>query len=456
MITGCLQQKSGFYYAVLYLKVNGRRRCKWVPMRLPVEGTSARKAQKAFDEIRLQYEREEEERLEREAKAKELAENTHPDALLPFTEYMEKWLQSTRSSLATATYQSYSNMIKARIRPYFAPLGLQLREVTPQHIENFYQSILADDCTTNTVIHYHAIIRKALQTAVKKDVLLKNPADKVDRPKKNVFHGSFYSEEEMLTLFDAVSGDPLELCVKIAAYYGLRRSEVLGLRWSAIDMEHKTISISHKVIEAEVDEKKEREPLVLPEKADNMKRAYWYLVSVRGISPKIVSHFMNRKMIYQEKKYGNCVFVGYDAEGTARYCSMRAARDNSSFKMDATGSDKSYPFFHEGKTDLLIVTEAPIDLMSHASIAADFYGRDWMQDHRISTGCLWNGAIDRYLEGHPQIKRLVFAVDNDYLARDKNGQLRNWGQLTAAKWMKAYTEKGHACAVHAQWPWKYL
>lgn len=187
---------------------------------------------------------------------------------------------------------------------------------------------------------------------------------------------------------------------------------------------------------------------MLPEKADNMKRAYWYLVSVRGISPKIVSHFMNRKMIYQEKKYDNCVFVGYDAEGTARYCSMRAARDNSSFKMDATGSDKSYPFFHEGKTDLLIVTEAPIDLMSHASIAADFYGRDWMQDHRISTGCLWNGAIDRYLEGHPQIKRLVFAVDNDYLARDKNGQLRNWGQLTAAKWMKAYTEKGYACAVH--------
>ena len=167
MITGCLQQKSGFYYAVLYLKVNGRRRCKWVPMRLPVEGTSARKAQKAFDEIRLQYEREEEERLEREAKAKELAENTHPDALLPFTEYMEKWLQSTRSSLATATYQSYSNMIKARIRPYFAPLGLQLREVTPQHIENFYQSILADDCTTNTVIHFNEIIRKALQTAVK-------------------------------------------------------------------------------------------------------------------------------------------------------------------------------------------------------------------------------------------------------------------------------------------------
>lgn len=194
--------------------------------------------------------------------------------------------------------------------------------------------------------------------------------------------------------------------------------------------------------------KKAREPLVLPDKADNMKRVYWYLVSVRGISPKIVSHFMNRKMIYQERKYGNCVFVGYDAEGNPRYCSMRASRENSSFKMDATGSDKNYPFFHEGKTDLLIITEAPIDLMSHASIAADFYECDWTQDHRISTGCLWNGAIDRYLEGHPQIKRLVFAVDNDYLAHDKNGQLRNWGQLTAEKWIREYTARGYTCAVH--------
>lgn len=111
------------------------------------------------------------------------------------------------------------------------------------------------DYTTNTVIHYHAIIRKALQSAVKKDILAKNPADNVERPQKSVFHGSFYSEDEMLTLFDAIAGDPLELCVKIAAYYGLRRSEVLGLRWDAIDFEKKTISISHKVIEANVDGK---------------------------------------------------------------------------------------------------------------------------------------------------------------------------------------------------------
>lgn len=255
MITGSLQQKNGYYYAVLYLKVDGKRKCKWIPTKLPVNGTSNRKAQKAFDEIRIEYEREQEEIQRKEAELAELTKNTHPDALLPFTDYIEKWLNSARPSLATTTYQSYSNMIKARILPYFKPLGLRLQEVTPQQIEDFYQTILDDNCTTNTVIHYHSILRKAMQVAVKKDIILKNPVDKVQRPKKNVFHGNFYSEDEMMTLFDAVCGDPLELCVKIAAYYGLRRSEVLGLRWDAIDMERKTISISHKVIEAEVDGK---------------------------------------------------------------------------------------------------------------------------------------------------------------------------------------------------------
>ncbi len=255
MITGCLRQKNGFYYAVLYLKVDGKRKCKWVSTKLPVEGTSPRKAQKALDEIRLQFEHDEELRLKEEAELRELVKNTHPDALMPFTDYMEKWLKGTRSSLATATYPSYSCMLKARIIPHFQPMGLRLNELAPRHIEEFYQIILDDDCTPNTVIHYHSVIRKALQTAVKKDILTKNVADKVERPKKNVFRGNFYNEDEMLTLFDAMSGDPLELCVKIAAYYGLRRSEVLGLKWDAIDFERKTISVRHKVIEAEVDGK---------------------------------------------------------------------------------------------------------------------------------------------------------------------------------------------------------
>ena len=187
-----------------------------------------------------------------------------------------------------------------------------------------------------------------------------------------------------------------------------------------------------------------------PRNADD-RRVFAYLRK-RGIAAQVIRQFMNSGSLYEDAVHHNCVFVGRDHTGQAKYAGLRGTydRDGKGFRGDVTGSDKHVGFAlpYDRSSDQVFIFEAPIDLMSHASIAADFYGRDWMQDHRISTGCLWNGAIDRYLEGHPQIKRLVFAVDNDYLARDKNGQLRNWGQLTAAKWMKAYTEKGYACAVH--------
>ena len=103
-----------------------------------------------------------------------------------------------------------------------------------------------------------------------------------------------------------------------------------------------------------------RKPMELPEKARNFDRAYWYLVKVRGIAPDIVSAFMNAKAIFQTAKYGNAAFVGYDRDGTPKYCSMRATYENSSYKRDADNSDKSYPFFYEGRSDLVIVSEAPI------------------------------------------------------------------------------------------------
>ena len=100
MITGCLQKKNGYYYAVLYLKVDGKRKTKWVATKLPVSTTSERKAQKALDEIRLQYELQEEGRAKQEAAQ---ASDLPIEAQVLFVDYMEKWLDSVRPSIATAT-----------------------------------------------------------------------------------------------------------------------------------------------------------------------------------------------------------------------------------------------------------------------------------------------------------------------------------------------------------------
>ena len=115
MITGCLQQKNGYYYAVLYIKVDGKRKVKWVSTKLLVAEVSERKAKRAFEEIRSQFERQEEERLQKEAQEQANERDIHPDAKMEFTAYMEKWLAGARPTIATATYQSYANMILSLI-----------------------------------------------------------------------------------------------------------------------------------------------------------------------------------------------------------------------------------------------------------------------------------------------------------------------------------------------------
>lgn len=84
----------------------------------------------------------------------------------------------------------------------------------------------------------------------------KNPTDMVDRPKISKYNACYYNEEEMAALFEATKHDSIAVVIQLAAYYGLRRSEVLGIRWSAIDFQRGTISINHKVTEGKAGGKK--------------------------------------------------------------------------------------------------------------------------------------------------------------------------------------------------------
>lgn len=118
----------------------------------------------------------------------------------------------------------------------------------------FYSEMLRK-VKANMVIHYHAIIHSALKYAVKTDMLIQNVADKVDRPRKNSFQPVFLSAEEMQKMIEALRGTKLELPVLVAAFYGLRRGEVVGLKWDAIDFERRTISVIRTVTTITLDGK---------------------------------------------------------------------------------------------------------------------------------------------------------------------------------------------------------
>lgn len=152
------------------------------------------------------------------------------------------------------TLNKGSRSYKRFIVPYFEPLHYTLQDMEqhPKYIQDFYQHELDRGLTANTVIHYHANIRKCLQYAFQIGMIRSNPADRVERPRKEKFKSEIYSGEELEQLFTAIQGDPAEFGVIMAAFYGLRRSEIVGLKWDAIDFENKKISIQHTVVTAKV------------------------------------------------------------------------------------------------------------------------------------------------------------------------------------------------------------
>lgn len=169
-----------------------------------------------------------------------------------FADYMVEWLEMMKSNnaIALSTYASYANCINNVIYPYFKEKEIYLKDLKPKDIQDFYQYALKErKVTTNTVLHYHANIRKALKHAVKFELIPTNPADKIERPRKNTFKGNSYDEAELNKLFETVKGEKIELAVLAAAFYGLRRSEIVGLQWKAIDFVEKTITIQHTVTE---------------------------------------------------------------------------------------------------------------------------------------------------------------------------------------------------------------
>lgn len=246
MVAGHLQEKNGMFYVVLnYRDENEKRKTPWISTNLPVKGNKKR-AENFMMDVRRNFVPPNVQRIEeREAMQK-------GDIL--FTDFLLKWLRVAKSTVKLTTYASYEMMATRIIIPYFETLNIKLKELTTEDIQEFYSAQL-ERVSANTVIHYHAVIHRALKYAVKIKTIQSNPAVNVERPRKEKFIGSFYDKKEINTLFDIIQGHPLEVAIKLAAFYGLRREEIIGLKWTAIDFENNTLTIQHTVTECNLDGK---------------------------------------------------------------------------------------------------------------------------------------------------------------------------------------------------------
>ena len=238
MVAGHLREKKGYFYAVLnYTDAHGNRKTKWIATGLAVKGNKKR-AEAFLQEQRRSFQ-----------------EDVPITGDVLFADFMEQWLTVIKSSVAVTTFASYSNMVKKVIVPYFRERQIALQELSAKHIQDFYLKEL-ERVSASSVIHYHANIHKALKYAVKLDLISSNPADKIERPKKERFMANFYDADEVNRLFEISKGTKLEIPILFGAFYGMRRSETLGMKWDAIDFERDTITIRHTLTTVALDGKR--------------------------------------------------------------------------------------------------------------------------------------------------------------------------------------------------------
>ena len=233
MVSGHLAQKKGHWYIVLNLKKEGGKKGpKWFSTGLKTKGNK-KKAEELLIELRRQF---------------TAMEISKIDAVrLPFSEYLEIWLAGMKAQVEASTFAAYRSMTTNTVIPYFEQLGVALCAVKPIHIETLYHSMLESNLSANTVLRHHALLHKALGDAMRKELIPRNPADLAWRPSKCAFITEPYSVEELSRLFEVLKGHRLEVLLKLTAFYGLRRSEVLGLKWKVIDFQNGTITINHTV-----------------------------------------------------------------------------------------------------------------------------------------------------------------------------------------------------------------
>lgn len=236
-VTASLQIRNGIYQAVLSYKKNEKWETKWKSTGIKAIKGNKKKAETKKEEIRQKFQ-------------EEINSDNIDNEDMLFIDYMKKWLKIIKANVEETTYDGYKGVVNGRMTTYFQNKKITLQNIKPKHIQEFYQYLLDEGLSGNTVKHYHANIRKALQYAMKTDIILSNPADKVDLPKIEEYKPKFYTSNEVKTLLNEVIGTKLEIPVMIDCFYGFRRSEVIGLKWSAVDFENDTITIDHTITQS--------------------------------------------------------------------------------------------------------------------------------------------------------------------------------------------------------------
>lgn len=238
-MTGSLQLKNNKYYVVLNLKVNGKRKQKWIATSLTTK-SGKKEREKVLRDVISQY------------------ENNYKPLVseITFADYLLTWLKESKIKVDFVTYQHYETEVNSQILPYFKALNIRLVDVNRDVLQSYfiekYENGRIDGkggLSPTTLRHHRNVINQTLNLALRNGLILQNPCQFVTLPQTERYNYDFFNLDEINQFLNAIKNERLYPLYLVTATLGLRKSEVLGIKWDSIDIENKTLTIKHTRVE---------------------------------------------------------------------------------------------------------------------------------------------------------------------------------------------------------------
>lgn len=234
-MNGSLQQKNGRYHMVIsYVDHTGKHKTKWKTTGLLIKGNK-----KAAQAMLNQW-------------LSELQECDIEGSNQLVSSFLKNWMSDAETDLQPSTIRGYRGNLKNHILPYFGARKLKLADLRVHHLESFYAYLLREKSLSPTSVrHCHRLISRALNDAVRSQLIQNNPAPLARLPKQRPYEASFVNYSQLKEIVALFKDHVLHPVIQFIAVYGLRRSEALGLCWDMIDFQNDCFTISRTMLQVE-------------------------------------------------------------------------------------------------------------------------------------------------------------------------------------------------------------
>ena len=228
---GYVVQRGGRYYAVIYEgrdPLSGKEQRRWHPA-----GTNPAAAKDLARELA-------------EAQTKDRPSRSSLTVAIYLT---QRWLPSKRVTLRLSTFDAYQRMIALHVLPYLG--RVPLRHLRPDHLERLYAELGANGLGNKTLVEIHMVLRRSLEDARLRGLITHNPAAVAHAPKRRPLESATsrsWTADQLKAFLDFASSSRHFAALWLVANTGMRRGELLGLRWSDVDLDGGRLSVTRSLI----------------------------------------------------------------------------------------------------------------------------------------------------------------------------------------------------------------